>query len=209
MYADKDSNRPSAGGEVEAVLLRVLNQRAPELGEHGNAVKRLALAVGKELDLPQGELSALGRASELHDVGKIAIPDAVLSKAGPLSDEEWSFMRQHTILGERIVSAAPSLASVGSLIRSSHERWDGAGYPDGLSGDRIPLAARIIFACDAYDAMTAERPYSRALTFEEALTELRDGAGTQFDPEIVPLLERVLRSTPAEQLPVPRPAPVA
>ena len=118
-------------------------------------------------------------------------------------------MRQHTILGERIVSAAPSLASVGSLIRSSHERWDGAGYPDGLSGDRIPLAARIIFACDAYDAMTAERPYSRALTFEEALTELRDGAGTQFDPEIVPLLERVLRSTPAEQLPVSRPAPVA
>jgi two-component system, cell cycle response regulator len=209
MYADKDSNRPSAGGEVEAVLLRVLNQRAPELGEHGNAVKGLALAVGKELDLPQGELSALGRASELHDVGKIAIPDAVLSKAGPLSDEEWSFMRQHTILGERIVSAAPSLASVGSLIRSSHERWDGAGYPDGLSGDRIPLAARIIFACDAYDAMMAERPYSPALTFEEALTELRDGAGTQFDPEIVTLLERVLRSTLAEQLPVPRPAPVA
>jgi diguanylate cyclase (GGDEF)-like protein len=205
MYADKDSHRPSAGGEVEAVLLRILNQRAPELGEHGNAVKSLALAIGRELDLPEGELTALGRASELHDVGKIAIPDAILTKPGPLSDEEWSFMHQHTILGERIVAAAPSLASVGSLIRSSHERWDGRGYPDGLIGEEAPLAARIIFACDAYDAMTTERPYSRARTPEDTLAEMRAGAGTQFDPGIVKLLEHVLRSTPADQLPVPQP----
>jgi two-component system cell cycle response regulator len=208
MYADKDSRRPSAGGEVEAVLLRILNQRAPELGEHVNAVKSLALALGRELDLAPGELTALGRASELHDIGKIAIPDAILRKAGPLDEDEWSFMHQHTILGERIVSAAPSLASVGNLIRSSHERWDGRGYPDGLSGDGIPLASRIIFACDAYDAMTTERPYSPARSPEAALAEMREAGGTQFDPEIVKTLEHVVRSTPAEHLPVPQPQPV-
>jgi diguanylate cyclase (GGDEF)-like protein len=209
MYAEKYSNRPSAGGEVEAVLLRILNQRAPELGEHVNAVKSLAMAVGTELDLPQGELSALGRASELHDVGKIAIPDAILRKAGPLDGDEWGFMRQHTILGERIVAAAPSLASVGSLIRSSHERWDGRGYPDGLAGEAIPLAARIIFVCDAYDAITTERPYSPARVPEAALVEMWDNAGTQFDPEILKTLEHVVRSTPVDELPVPQPEPVA
>jgi diguanylate cyclase (GGDEF)-like protein len=205
MYGQKDSRRTSAGGEVEAVLIRVLNQRAPELGEHGNAVKGLAAAVGEDLGLPPGELAALSRASELHDVGKIAIPDAILNKTTPLTDEEWEFIRQHTILGERIVSAAPSLVAVGRLIRASHERWDGRGYPDGLSGENIPLSARIIFACDAYDAITAERPYSTARGPETALEELRRSAGSQFDPEVVASLERVLRSAPAGQLTVPQP----
>jgi diguanylate cyclase (GGDEF)-like protein len=205
MYGQKDSRRPTAGGEVEAVLIRVLNQRAPELGEHGNAVKAMALAVGQDIGLPPGELAALSRASELHDVGKIAIPDAILNKPTPLDDEEWEFMRQHTILGERIVSAATSLASVGRLIRASHERWDGRGYPDGLTGEEIPLAARIIFVCDAYDAITAERPYSPARGPETALEELRRNAGTQFDPQVVASLERVLRTTPADRLDVPQP----
>jgi HD-GYP domain-containing protein (c-di-GMP phosphodiesterase class II) len=206
MYGQKDSRRPSAGGEVEAVLIRVLNQRAPELGEHGDAVKSLAVAVGEDMGLPSGELAALSRASELHDVGKIAIPDAILNNPTPLKDEEWEFMRQHTILGERIVAAAPSLASVGRLIRASHERWDGAGYPDGLSGEGIPLSARIIFACDAYDAITAERPYSPARGPETALEELRRNAGSQFDPEVVASVERVLRTAPPEELDVPQPA---
>jgi two-component system cell cycle response regulator len=205
MYAEKDSRRPSAGGEVEAVLLRILNQRAPDLSKHADVVKNLAMAVGEELGLPQGELVALGQASELHDIGKIAIPDAILSKPAPLDEEEWDFMRQHTILGERIVSAAPSLASVGSLIRSSHERWDGLGYPDGRSGEDIPLAARIILACDAYDAITTGRPYSPVRNPETALAELRKGAGTQFDPWVVETLEHVVRATPAEQLSVPQP----
>ena len=205
MYGQKDSRRPSAGGEVEAVLIRVLNQRAPELGDHGNAVRTLAVAIGRDMGLLDGELGALSRASELHDIGKIAIPDAILSKPTPLDDEEWEFIRQHTILGERIVSAAPSLASVGRLIRASHERWDGAGYPDGLSAEEIPRAARIIFACDAYDAITAERPYSPARGPETALEELRRGAGSQFDPEVVTALERVLRTAPPEQLSVPQP----
>jgi two-component system, cell cycle response regulator len=205
MYGQKDSRRPSPGGEVEAVLIRVLNQRAPELGEHGNAVKSLALAVGRDMSLPPGELATLSRASELHDVGKIAIPDAILNKRTPLDDEEWEFIRQHTILGERIVSAAPSLASVGRLIRASHERWDGDGYPDGLRGESIPLAARIIFVCDAYDAITADRPYSPARGPETALEELRRGAGSQFDSDVVVSLERVLRTTPPEDLEVPQP----
>ncbi len=205
MYADKDSHRPTSGGEVEAVLLRILNQRAPELSEHVNAVKTLALAIGEELELSPGELAALGRASELHDIGKIAIPDAILNKSGPLDEAEWEFMHQHTILGERIVVAAPSLASVGRLIRSSHERWDGKGYPDRLVGEDVPLASRIILVCDAYDAMTFERPYSAARTPEGALAELRDCAGSQFDPKLVEILERVVRATPADRLPVPVP----
>ena len=205
MYADKDSHRPSSGGEVEAVLLRILNQRAPELSEHVDAVKSLALAIGAELELTPGELTTLGRASELHDIGKIAIPDAILTKSGPLDEDEWEFMYQHTILGERIVAAAPSLASVGRLIRSSHERWDGKGYPDHLAGEDVPLASRIILVCDAYDAMTSERPYSLTRTPEAALAELRDCAGTQFDPKLVEILERVVRKAPADDLPVPIP----
>jgi diguanylate cyclase (GGDEF)-like protein len=205
MYGQKDSRRPTAGGEVEAVLLRIVNQRAPELGEHADAVKGLAAAVGEDLRLPPGELAALSRASELHDIGKIAIPDAILTKPTALDEEEWEFIRQHTILGERIVSAAPSLAPVARLIRASHERWDGAGYPDGLSGEQIPLSSRIIFACDAYDAITAERPYSPARGPETALEELRRAAGSQFDPEVVASVERVLRSAPPEGLAVPQP----
>jgi two-component system, cell cycle response regulator len=206
MYGQKDSRRPSAGREAEAVLLRIVNQRAPDLGEHGDAVRSMAIAVGEDLGLPQGELTALSRASELHDIGKIAIPDAILNKPSALDEEEWEFIRQHTILGERIVSAAPSLGPVAGLIRSSHERWDGAGYPDGLAGAAIPLSSRIIFACDAYDAITAERPYSPARAPEAALEELRRGAGSQFDPEVVASVERVLRSATAEKLAMPQPA---
>src|SRR4051794_17066571 len=205
MYADKDSRRPSTGGEVEAVLLRILNQRAPDLSDHVNAVKSLAVAVGERLELQPGELATLARASELHDIGKIAIPDAVLTKAGPLDEDEWSFIRQHTILGERIVSAAPSLASVANLIRSSHERWDGKGYPDRLSGESIPLAARIILVCDAYDAITSDRPYSPPRDPETAIAEIRECSGSQFDPRLVGILEHVIRSTPADRLPVPLP----
>jgi two-component system cell cycle response regulator len=205
MYGQKDSRRPSAGGEVEAVLIRVLNQRAPELGEHGNAVKSLAVAVGRDMGLADGEIATLSRASELHDVGKIAIPDAILNKPTPLGDEEWEFIRQHTILGERIVSAARSLAPVGKLIRASHERWDGMGYPDGLQGERIPLAARIIFVCDAYDAITVERSYSPARGPETALEELRRAGGTQFDPDVVASVDRVLRTMPVDELAVPQP----
>jgi two-component system cell cycle response regulator len=192
MYADKDSRRPSPGGEVEAVLARILQQRAPKLASHGDAVAELSTAVGWQLGLPPGEIVALRRIAELHDIGKMAIPDAILDKPEALSDEEWEYMRQHTILGERIISAAPSLGSVAKVIRSTHERWDGDGYPDKLEGDRIPLAARIVFVCDAYDAITSERPHAPARPGEEALEELKRGAGTQFDPAAVEAVCKVL-----------------
>jgi two-component system cell cycle response regulator len=207
MYAHKDSRRASAGGEVEAVLIRIINQRTPELAEHVDAVKSLCLGVGRALGMSYGELAALSRASELHDIGKIAIPDEILSKRGPLDEDEWRLMRQHTVMGERIVSAASSLSAVGSLIRSSHERWDGKGYPDGLTGPEIPLPSRIIAVCDAYDAIVSERPYAEARSKDPALAEVRRGAGTQFDPRVVDGLERVVSESPAGLPAVPQPVP--
>ena len=137
-------------------------------------------------------LDDVGRAAELHDVGKIAIPDAILGKTGPLDETEWAFMRQHTIIGERILQAAPSLRTVAPLVRSSHERWDGAGYPDNLRGEEIPLGARVVAVCDAFDAMTTNRPYRDRIGKPAALAELRRCAGTQFDPAVVGAFARVL-----------------
>ena len=118
------------------------------------------------------EMDETARAAELHDVGKVAIPDAILDKPGPLDDEEWEFMRRHTIIGERILGSAPALAPVGKLVRSSHERYDGMGYPDGLMGEQIPLGARVVAVCDAYDAMTSDRSYRVSLSSAEAIEEL-------------------------------------
>jgi HD-GYP domain-containing protein (c-di-GMP phosphodiesterase class II) len=152
-------------------------------------VAELARAVGDRMGISGELLEGLERAAELHDIGKIAIPDAILSKPGPLDAEEWRFMRRHTIIGESMLSAAPALQSAAKIVRSSHERFDGKGYPDGLSGDEIPLASRIIFVCDAFHAMTSERPYGTAKTEEAALEELRCCAGTQFDPAVVAAFE--------------------
>jgi two-component system cell cycle response regulator len=134
------------------------------------------------------------RAAELHDIGKLAIPDAIVHKPGPLDAHEWAFMKQHAIIGQRILNAAPALAPVAAIVRSAHERWDGSGYPDGLSGEAIPLGARIIAVCDAYDAMTSERCYQNARSHRDALAELRHHAGTQFDPAVVEALERYFQA---------------
>jgi two-component system, cell cycle response regulator len=186
LYARKDQTREgTAVLQLRDVLLQAFQERYPDLQEHQRGVGALVLAVGRRLKLGGEDLDVLARAAELHDVGKIAIPDAILNKAGPLDDEEWQFMRRHTILGERILSAASALRPVARLVRSSHERFDGGGYPDGLRGEEIPLGARIIFVCDAYDAMTTDRPYNHAVTPAEAAQELRACAGTQFDAEVV------------------------
>jgi HD-GYP domain-containing protein (c-di-GMP phosphodiesterase class II) len=137
------------------------------------------------MGLAGDELDLLRQAGELHDLGKVAIPDSILSKPGPLDDDEWTFVRQHPVVGERIISAAPALAQVGKLVRASHERFDGSGYPDGRAGEEIPLGARIIAVCDAYDAMIGPRPYRLGMSQEVALDELRRCAGEQFDPAIV------------------------
>jgi two-component system, cell cycle response regulator len=166
-------------------MLHVLAERHPELHEHAGVVAALARAVAERMGVPTDQLDGVERAAELHDIGKIAIPDAVLNKPGPLDAEEWRMMRRHTLIGERMLRAAPSLRSAGHVVRSSHERFDGEGYPDGLSGEQIPLASRIIFVCDAFHAMTSDRPYEPAQSVESALAELSRCAGSQFDPAVV------------------------
>jgi HD-GYP domain-containing protein (c-di-GMP phosphodiesterase class II) len=132
----------------------------------------------------------------LHDIGKIAVPDQILHKPGPLDDEERTFVRQHSVVGERILAASPALRSLGPVIRSTHEHFDGRGYPDGLAGTAIPLASRIIAACDAFSAITADRAYRPAQSAVEAIEELRRHAGTQFDPAVVEALTALVRERP-------------
>jgi diguanylate cyclase (GGDEF)-like protein len=185
MYAQKNSGRATAGRQSTDVLLRVLAERHPDLGEHIHSVAALARDVGRSLGLGAEDLEQVGDAAELHDVGKMAIPDTILTKPGPLDAEEWEFMKRHTLIGERIVAAAPALAPVARLVRSSHERWDGTGYPDGLAREEIPLGARIVAVCDAYDAIVSDRAYRASRTPAEAMAELERCAGSQFDPAIV------------------------
>jgi PAS domain S-box-containing protein/diguanylate cyclase (GGDEF)-like protein len=185
MYARKSTTRASAQDEIAWALSRVIGERSPELGLHVTDVMELCEAVGRRLGLSSGKLMGLRQAAALHDIGKIALPDAILDKPGPLSPDEWKFMRRHTLIGERIVGAAPAMEYVATLIRGSHERYDGRGYPDGLAGEDIPLGARIIAVCDAYDAMISPRPYRDKLSSADAVAELQACAGTQFDPLVV------------------------
>jgi diguanylate cyclase (GGDEF)-like protein len=185
MYAHKQSRPLAATEQTRDVLVRIMQAKQPELPDHSTGVARLAASVGRRLGLNAEQLDELARAAELYDIGKVGIPDAILDKPGELDDAEWEFMRQHTILGERILSAAPALRPVAKIVRASHERWDGTGYPDRLRGDDIPLAARIVAVCDAYEAITGDRRYREARAPEAAREELVRGAGRQFDPAVV------------------------
>jgi diguanylate cyclase (GGDEF)-like protein len=197
MYAQKGSGRLSPGRQSRDVLLRTLSEREPELHLHLAGVAELAAEVGRALGMAAEELDELSRAAELHDIGKVAIPDTILAKPGPLDEEESGFVRRHTIIGERILMAAPALRPVARLVRSSHERFDGKGYPDGLAGEEIPLGSRVVAVCDAFDAMTSHRSYRAARSPEEALEELKACSGTQFDPRVVEAFSsvRALRQT--------------
>jgi len=201
MYADKA--RRNGGGHAQArdVLMALQSESTPDLHTHVTGVGALATAVAIQLGLESEQLDELQRAAELHDIGKLAIPDEILNKPGPLNAAEWGFMRQHPVIGERILNAAPALAPVARLVRSSHERWDGTGYPDGLAGAGIPLGARIVAVCDAYDAMTSERCYQPARSPADAIEELRRSAGTQLDSEVVDALCAVLEMPPASARP--------
>ena len=199
MYAQKQRRENSAGRQSKDVLLRALEERLPELSDERTDVAELAADVARRLGLPDHEVEQIYHAAELHDVGKVAIPDAILQKADPLTDEDWQFIHQHTVIGERIISAAPALAHVARLVRSSHERWDGTGYPDRLAGESIPAGARILSVCDALAAMLSDRPYRLAVGLPAALAELDRCAGSQFDPEVVAAVAAVL-TTPAVPL---------
>jgi diguanylate cyclase (GGDEF)-like protein len=199
MYAAKQSGRMSAGRQSKEVLLRALAERDPYLGGHTHDVAGMAAAVARLLGLSPEEVDEIAQAAELHDVGKVAIPDAILHKPGPLEESDWHFIRRHTLIGERIIAAAPSLGRVATLVRSTHERYDGNGYPDGLAGLDIPLGARIVAVCDAFDAMTTDRPYRVAVSADAALNELRAHAGTQFDPVVVEAFDAAWVSRPASR----------
>ncbi len=191
---DKLGSREDAAlvGTVEA-LIALIEARDHYTGEHTFRVSVLTTRLALALGLDTSEAYMLGLAGRLHDVGKVAIPDAVLQKpAARLTEEEQALMRRHTIVGGDVVSRVPSLRAIAPLIRAHHEQWNGSGYPDGLTGEQIPLGARIVAVADAYEAMTTDRPYQQAHDEAWALAELRRCAGTQFDPMIVEVLERVL-----------------
>jgi diguanylate cyclase (GGDEF)-like protein len=192
LYAQKYSRRAEGERTVQA-LLEVLSVHEPALAVHLEGVVSLAVETGRMLGLRRDELDELARAAQLHDLGKLAVPDEILHKRGALDEREWDFVRQHTLVGERILRASPALRSVAGIVRSTHERWDGSGYPDGLAGERIPLASRIVAACDAYDAMTSDRPYRSALAPEQALAEIERLGGSQFDPTVARVLSAHVR----------------
>ncbi len=190
LYATKHGRSGAARQQVHDVLMRVLREREPDLDAHVREVAVLSRRVGEALGLRGTALDEVSIAAQMHDIGKVAIPDTILGKPGPLDEAEWAIMKQHTVLGERILAAAPALGSIATIVRSSHERWDGRGYPDGLAGEAIPLGSRIVCACDAFHAMTSDRPYAARRSVEEALEELRAHAGRQFDRDVVEALER-------------------
>jgi|HubBroStandDraft_3_1064219.scaffolds.fasta_scaffold03062_4 two-component system cell cycle response regulator len=193
LYAQKALLYGPSSPEWRDVLLGLLRERDPELDTHAQQVAELAHRLGRRLGMQAEELGNLVAAAELHDIGMTAIPDAILEKPAALSDEERAFIERHTIIGERILASAPSGRAVGAIVRATHERYDGHGYPDGLAGEQIPLPARIIAICDAYQAMTSNRSYRAAISTAQALRELQRCAGSQFDPKLTTLFVELVR----------------
>ena len=175
-------------GDVIAALASALTERDQYTGDHSDSVVDLTARVGEAMAMRGDEVEALRTAALLHDIGKVGVPDEILHKPGPLDDKEWEIMRQHPVIGERILRAIPGMGAIARIVRHEHERWDGGGYPDQLRGEEIPLGARIILACDAYHAMVSDRPYRQAMSHTDAMTELHANAGTQFDPQVVEAL---------------------
>jgi HD-GYP domain-containing protein (c-di-GMP phosphodiesterase class II) len=178
-----------------AMLLGDLLEDADEYtgGDHTRGVVALSIEVAAELGFDRRRRHNVELAALLHDIGKISIPSAIINKPGPLDAEEWSLMQTHTIEGQRMLDrVGGALGEVGAIVRASHERWDGTGYPDGLAGERIPREATVVAACDAFNAMTTDRAYRRARSTGQALEELRANAGTQFAPDVVEALASVV-----------------
>ena len=185
--------------ETARTLIDPLESRDPYIGEHLRAVSRMALRVGLKMSLPSEQLDALTLGALLHDVGKIGIPDRILHKPGRLTDEEYEIIKRHPALGARMVAPVKELAPAVPAVRYHHERFDGKGYPDGLRGEDIPLAARIVSVVDAYDSMLRERPYGYGISREAALEEIENNSGVQFDPGVVRTLLEMVRELEERQ----------
>jgi HD-GYP domain-containing protein (c-di-GMP phosphodiesterase class II) len=179
------------------VLTRAVDVRDEYTGRHSAKVGSLARRVGQRIGMDAREVRLLECAARLHDVGKLGVPEEILGKPGPLDEREWSVMRGHPAWGAEMVVRMPGLEALGPLVRAHHERWDGRGYPEGLAGERIPLASRVISACDAFEAMLSRRPYRAALSTEAALAELSEAAGSQFDPAVVTAVQAEAAATAA------------
>ena len=178
--------------ETLASLSNALEAKDAVTSRHTEEVVRLAVAVAVELGLELDAMRNVELGAVLHDIGKVRVPESLLNKPGPLSEEEWAIMKTHPEVGEHILRPIQSLQAILPIVRHHHERWDGSGYPDELAGRAIPLGARIVAVCDAYRAMTEHRPYRAALSGAEARRELEQGAGTQFDGECVTALLKAL-----------------
>ncbi len=187
--------------ETIETLNAAVEARDPYTAGHSQRVRRVALAIGRELSLPAKQLGTLGTAALFHDVGKIGIPDSILTKAGPLEPSEAAIMREHVTRGAEIMSKVSSFQDAVPAIRHHHERWDGLGYPDGQRGAAIPLEAAIIGLADAWDAMTTDRPYAHGLTLNEAMVQIRSGREKQFSPTVVDAFWRVAKRHPSDVLP--------
>ncbi|HYN91390.1 MAG TPA: HD-GYP domain-containing protein, partial [Thermoleophilaceae bacterium] len=179
------------------LLSDVLEADDEYTGLHSHGVVSLSVAVADAMGLGSAERRDVEFGALLHDVGKIAVPKEIINEPGPLTDDEWFVIKTHTIEGQRMLDQVGGLLSrVGRIVRSSHEKWDGSGYPDGLTGHEIPVGAAIVSCCDAFNAMTTDRSYRAAMSVDEAIGEVEVNAGTQFSPAVVRALLRVLREDP-------------
>ena len=193
MYRRKLIDRKSIHSSLIKSIKATMFEKSHETQEHAERLVALSKMVGKEIELSEELLNELEMLATLHDIGKVSVDDHILTKTGALTDEEWVEIKKHPEAGYRIAQSSPELMSIADYILSHHERWDGKGYPQGLSGEAIPLLSRIISIVDAYDAMTQDRPYRKAMSKEQSVNEIKKNAGKQFDPEIASIfLEQVL-----------------
>jgi len=198
----EELERDAARRAALALAVATVEVRDTGTAEHSGDVLMLCEAVGRRLDFDHDAMQLLLAGAQLHDVGKVAMPSAILNKPGALDEDEWAVIREHTVIGERILRSVPEMAEVATIVRHAHEHWDGSGYPDGLAGTRIPLASRVILCADAFHAIRSDRPYRRGRPAGDAIAEIKACAGTQFDPAVVDALVGVIEQARTGRTPV-------